>query len=238
MGLEGNRKLTHSGMTADPRYPQKVTISEMTVNFSNVGIIGAGAMGRGIAQIAAQAGSDVLLLDSFEGAAERGRDAILAQWQKLHEKGKLDAAQRDALSARDPCRRLDAGACRMRPGDRGRGRGSRSQTPAFSRTRRRRRAVRHAGHQHLFALGHRHRGGPGASGAHRGLSFLQSGSADEGGRGRGGLQDRGRALPQARRLCDSRWATARCRRKTRPASSSTMRAAATAPKRCASSAKA
>jgi 3-hydroxybutyryl-CoA dehydrogenase len=57
-------------------------------------------MGRGIAQIAAQAGSEVLLLDSFEGAAARGRDAILAQWRKLQEKGKLDAAQCDALSAR------------------------------------------------------------------------------------------------------------------------------------------
>ena len=37
---------------------------QMTVNFSNVGIIGAGAMGRGIAQIAAQAGSTVLLHDT------------------------------------------------------------------------------------------------------------------------------------------------------------------------------
>ncbi|AMM26198.1 3-hydroxyacyl-CoA dehydrogenase [Variovorax sp. PAMC 28711] len=72
----------------------------MTVNYSKVGIIGAGAMGRGIAQIAAQAGSDVLLLDSFEGAAERGRDALLAQWQKLHEKGRLDEATCDALGAR------------------------------------------------------------------------------------------------------------------------------------------
>lgn len=72
----------------------------MTVQFSNVGIIGAGAMGRGIAQIAAQAGSQVLLLDSFEGAAARGRDAIVAQWQKLREKGKIDEAQHDALSAR------------------------------------------------------------------------------------------------------------------------------------------
>ena len=72
----------------------------MTVNFTNVAVIGAGAMGRGIAQIAAQAGSQVLLFDSFDGAATRGRDAILSQWQKLHEKGKLDAAQRDDLSAR------------------------------------------------------------------------------------------------------------------------------------------
>ncbi|RZL62928.1 MAG: 3-hydroxyacyl-CoA dehydrogenase [Variovorax sp.] len=72
----------------------------MTVNYYKLGVVGAGAMGRGIAQIAAQAGSEVLLLDSFDGAAERGREAILAQWQKLHEKGKLDADRRDALGAR------------------------------------------------------------------------------------------------------------------------------------------
>ncbi|MBO9652031.1 MAG: 3-hydroxyacyl-CoA dehydrogenase [Variovorax sp.] len=72
----------------------------MTVNFSKTAVIGAGAMGRGIAQIAAQAGSEVLLLDSFEGAAAKGRDAILAQWQKLLDKGKMDAAQVEALSAR------------------------------------------------------------------------------------------------------------------------------------------
>ncbi|OUM01092.1 3-hydroxyacyl-CoA dehydrogenase [Variovorax sp. JS1663] len=72
----------------------------MTVQFSNVGIVGAGAMGRGIAQIAAQAGSEVFLLDSFEGAAARGRDAIVAQWRKLLEKGKLDPARCDLLSGR------------------------------------------------------------------------------------------------------------------------------------------
>jgi len=72
----------------------------MSVNFSNTGVIGAGAMGRGIAQIAAQAGSNVFLYDSFDGAAARGREALLSQWQKLHEKGKLDAPQRDAFAAR------------------------------------------------------------------------------------------------------------------------------------------
>ncbi|MGJ7491972.1 3-hydroxyacyl-CoA dehydrogenase [Variovorax sp. ZT4R33] len=72
----------------------------MTVNFSKMAVVGAGAMGRGIAQIAAQAGSDVLLFDSFDGAAVRGRDAVLAQWQKLHEKGKFDAAQLQAWSGR------------------------------------------------------------------------------------------------------------------------------------------
>ena len=54
----------------------------MTVNFSNIAVLGAGAMGRGIAQIAAQAGSRVLLLDKADGAADheprvrRGREKV------------------------------------------------------------------------------------------------------------------------------------------------------------------
>ncbi|KAB2890446.1 MAG: 3-hydroxyacyl-CoA dehydrogenase [Burkholderiaceae bacterium] len=65
----------------------------MTTSFSTVGIVGAGAMGRGIAQIAAQAGSQVLLLDSQPGAAEAARSAILAQWQRLQDKGRASAEQ-------------------------------------------------------------------------------------------------------------------------------------------------
>ena len=72
----------------------------MTVTFSKIGVVGAGAMGRGIAQIAAQAGSDVLLLDNQPGAAQRGLEAITAQWAKLQEKGKLDAATQAALATR------------------------------------------------------------------------------------------------------------------------------------------
>ncbi|RYF64360.1 MAG: 3-hydroxyacyl-CoA dehydrogenase, partial [Comamonadaceae bacterium] len=72
----------------------------MNVNFSRVAVVGAGAMGRGIAQMAAQAGSTVLLMDSMPGAAERGVAALTEQWGKLQAKGKLDAAQHDALIAR------------------------------------------------------------------------------------------------------------------------------------------
>jgi 3-hydroxybutyryl-CoA dehydrogenase len=63
----------------------------MKVNFANVGIVGTGAMGRGIAQIAAQAGSTVRLMDAQAGAAEKAREAICAQWDKLVEKGRLEA---------------------------------------------------------------------------------------------------------------------------------------------------
>lgn len=64
----------------------------MEVNYRNVGIVGTGAMGRGIAQIAAQAGSTVQLMDAQTGAAGKAREAICAQWDKLVEKGRLDAA--------------------------------------------------------------------------------------------------------------------------------------------------
>ena len=59
--------------------------------FAHVGIVGAGAMGRGIAQIAAQAGSQVWLFDAQPGAAEAAQSAIAQQWQRLAEKGRLDA---------------------------------------------------------------------------------------------------------------------------------------------------
>ncbi len=64
----------------------------MKVNYANVGIVGTGAMGRGIAQIAVQAGSTVRLMDAQAGAAEKAREAICAQWDKLVEKGRIDAA--------------------------------------------------------------------------------------------------------------------------------------------------
>jgi 3-hydroxybutyryl-CoA dehydrogenase len=63
----------------------------MTLAFSQVAIIGAGAMGRGIAQIAAQAGSQVWLYDTQPEAIQKARDAVFHQWDKLQEKGRLTA---------------------------------------------------------------------------------------------------------------------------------------------------
>ena len=68
--------------------------------FTHVGIVGAGAMGRGIAQIAAQAGSQVWLLDAQPGAAEAAHSAIVQQWQRTADKGRLGADLLPAQSAR------------------------------------------------------------------------------------------------------------------------------------------
>ncbi|RYF83850.1 MAG: 3-hydroxyacyl-CoA dehydrogenase [Comamonadaceae bacterium] len=70
------------------------------VNFLTTGVVGAGAMGRGIAQIAVQAGSQVRLVDAAPGQAAKALEAIRAQWDKLVDKGRLDPASRDAQVAR------------------------------------------------------------------------------------------------------------------------------------------
>lgn len=56
-----------------------------------IGIVGAGAMGRGIAQIAAQAGLRVLLYDLNEQAVAAARESLDGIWQKLAGKGKITA---------------------------------------------------------------------------------------------------------------------------------------------------
>ncbi len=65
-----------------------------------VAVIGAGAMGAGIAQVAADAGHDVLLYDVAPGAAAAGRDKIAQGLGKLVAKGKRSQDNVDALVAR------------------------------------------------------------------------------------------------------------------------------------------
>jgi len=64
----------------------------MNPRYKTVGIVGTGAMGRGIAQLAAQSGSLVRLFDAQTEAAGKARDALLIQWDKLVDKGRLDPA--------------------------------------------------------------------------------------------------------------------------------------------------
>ena len=63
-------------------------------------VVGTGMMGRGIAQVAAQAGMRVLLFDANAAAAPAARESVSATLAKLVEKGKLPAAQSDAAMAR------------------------------------------------------------------------------------------------------------------------------------------
>ena len=58
-----------------------------------IGVIGTGAMGRGIAQLFAQSGHSVLLHDSRAGAVTEARAAISKMWQSLVAKNKLTQSQ-------------------------------------------------------------------------------------------------------------------------------------------------
>ncbi len=63
-----------------------------------VGVIGAGTMGNGIAQVCAMAGLDVIMVDISDAALLRGRQSIEGSLDKLLRKGSLDeAGKRDIL---------------------------------------------------------------------------------------------------------------------------------------------
>lgn len=57
-----------------------------------VGVVGSGAMGAGIAQVAAAAGHQVVLFDSNAVALEKAKNNLTATLQKLQEKGKISNA--------------------------------------------------------------------------------------------------------------------------------------------------
>jgi 3-hydroxybutyryl-CoA dehydrogenase len=64
--------------------------------FPVIGVVGTGAMGRGIAQICAQAGSRVLLHDSQAQAGQQAIEHLKSTWDKLTEKGRLSPEQAQA----------------------------------------------------------------------------------------------------------------------------------------------
>jgi 3-hydroxybutyryl-CoA dehydrogenase len=65
-----------------------------------VAVVGSGAMGTGIAQVAAIAGHPVLLFDAHAGAAEEAIEGIRAALRRLAVKGKLAEADAGAAGAR------------------------------------------------------------------------------------------------------------------------------------------
>ena len=65
-----------------------------------IGVVGAGTMGSGIAQVAAQSGFDVLLVDIASAALAKGLATIAKSLERLVAKGKLTAEERDAAQAR------------------------------------------------------------------------------------------------------------------------------------------
>jgi 3-hydroxybutyryl-CoA dehydrogenase len=65
-----------------------------------IGVVGAGQMGNGIAQVAAQAGLDVLMHDVRDDLVERGLTTIDKNVQRAVDKGKLDATAKAGILSR------------------------------------------------------------------------------------------------------------------------------------------
>lgn len=70
------------------------------VDFAHVAVVGAGTMGSGIAQVAAQSGRQVTVLDVDADRVARGIDAIAAFLDGSVARGKIDTVERDAILGR------------------------------------------------------------------------------------------------------------------------------------------
>ena len=70
------------------------------LNIKRIGVVGAGTMGNGIAQVFTQGGFEVRLVDAASAALDRARGSIEKSLGKFVEKGKLTPADRDAALGR------------------------------------------------------------------------------------------------------------------------------------------
>lgn len=69
-------------------------------DIAKIGVVGAGLMGHGIAQVSAEAGYDVVLLDADSQALERGLSVVRTQVEKSVAKGRRTQAEADEVIGR------------------------------------------------------------------------------------------------------------------------------------------
>ena len=70
------------------------------MSITTVGIIGAGTMGNGIAQVCAVAGIHTILVDISDAAVQKGLATVAGSLDRLVKKEKISAADKDAILAR------------------------------------------------------------------------------------------------------------------------------------------
>jgi 3-hydroxybutyryl-CoA dehydrogenase len=73
---------------------------ERAMPVRTIGIIGAGTMGSGIAQVAATAGFNVVLIDVSEAAVDKGVASVARSLERVVHKGKMSATDKDAALGR------------------------------------------------------------------------------------------------------------------------------------------
>ncbi len=75
-------------------------MSDPTAAARVVGVLGAGTMGAGIAQLACRSGAETLLFDPIPEALEKGREKVLDGLEREASKGKLSAEEAHAAAGR------------------------------------------------------------------------------------------------------------------------------------------
>lgn len=65
-----------------------------------VGVVGAGTMGAGIAQICAESGFDTMLFDEYPESLEKGRKQIYKFWDRGIQKGRISRSQKALWSSK------------------------------------------------------------------------------------------------------------------------------------------
>ena len=70
------------------------------MEIKSIGVVGAGQMGSGIAQVAAHAGFRVTLSDVAESFLQKGLSVVSKNLQRMVEKGKLNAQEKEQITGR------------------------------------------------------------------------------------------------------------------------------------------
>ncbi len=72
----------------------------MTINHSQIGVVGAGTMGAGIAQVSVQAGFETVVYDVSQEFVDKGLGRIRGFIQRSRERGKIDREEEERILAR------------------------------------------------------------------------------------------------------------------------------------------
>ncbi len=127
----------------------------MAQQIEKVGVLGAGLMGHGIAQVAAQTGYEVVLREVDEQTLAKGLGKIEKQLARAVEKGKSSQEDADAVRGRIQGTVALPRPRRLRPRDRGDHREPAAEARDVAGDRRDRQARGGVRDQHLLAGGDR-----------------------------------------------------------------------------------
>ncbi len=127
----------------------------MAQQIKKVGVLGAGLMGHGIAQVAAQAGYEVVLREVDEATLAKGIGKIEKQLARAVEKGKSSQEDADAVRGRINGKHALPRPGRLRSGDRGDHREPAAEARDVEGGRRDRQAGGGVRDEHLLAVGDR-----------------------------------------------------------------------------------